>query len=233
MADQELLVRALSDFARTLAGEFAVSDVLHDLAERVTEVLGVPGAGVSLAGGGRVRFVAAIDEMAAAIERVQEETQEGPGVDAYRAGKLVLVADLCDAPGRWPAFAARARELGIVAVAGIPMHWNRTPLGTLDMYATARRDWSAAEVDMAQVLANMATCYIAHASELERSRRTVEQLQEALESRIVIEQAKGMLAAERGISVNEAFELIRGHARSHSASLRAVGEGIVNLGLRF
>lgn len=233
MADNQLLMRVLSDFAHTLAGDFAVSDVLHDLAERVTEVLGVPGAGVSLADSGIVRFVAAIDEVTTTIERVQEDTQEGPCVDACRAGDLVLVADLRDDPGRWPTFAARARELGIVAVAGIPMHWNGTRLGALDLYATARRDWSAAEVELAQVLADMATCYIAHASELERSRRTVEQLQEALESRVVIEQAKGMLAAERGISVNEAFELIRGHARSHSASLRAVGDAIVNLGLRF
>jgi GAF domain-containing protein len=233
MAHQKLLVRVLSEFARTLAGEFAVSDVLHDLAERVTEVLGVPGAGVSLADSGRIRFVAAIDEVTAAIERVQEDTQEGPCVDAHRAGELVLVADLRDDPGRWPTFAERARELGIVAVAGIPMSWNGTRLGALDLYSTARRDWLADDVVLAQVLADMATCYIAHASELERSRRTVEQLQEALESRVVIEQAKGMLAAERSISVNEAFELIRSHARSHSASLRAVGEAIVNLGLRF
>lgn len=232
MADQELLVRVLSEFAHTLAGNFAVSDVLHDLAERVNEVLGVPGAGVSLADRGSVRFVAAIDEVTAAIERVQEDTQEGPCVDAYRTGELVLVADIRDDPGRWPRFAVRARELGIVAVAGIPMNWNGTRLGALDLYATARRDWPMGDVAAAQVLADMATCYVAHASELQRSRRTVEQLQEALKTRVVIEQAKGMLAAERSISVNEAFELIRGHARSHSASLRAVGEAIVNLGLR-
>lgn len=232
MADRELLMRVLSEFARILAGNFAVSDVLHDLAERAIEVLGVPGAGVSLAESGSIRFVTAIDEVTAAIERVQEDTQEGPCVDAHRTGALVLVADLRDVPERWPTFATRAREIGIVAVAGIPMHWNGTRLGALGLYATARRDWPTDDVVLARVLADMATCYVAHASELERSRRTVEQLREALESRVVIEQAKGMLAAERRISVNEAFELIRGHARSHSASLRAVGEGIVNLGLR-
>ncbi len=232
MADQELLVRVLSEFARTLAGNFAVSDVLHDLAERVTEVLDVPGAGVSLVDRGSIRFVTAIDEVTEVIERVQEDTQEGPCVDAHRTGELVLVADIRDDPGRWPAFAPRARELGIVAVAAIPMHRNGTRLGALDLYATVRRDWPKEDVVLARVLADMATCYIAHASELEQSRRTVEQLQEALETRVVIEQAKGMLAAERSISVNEAFELIRRHARSHSASLRAIGEAIVNLGLR-
>lgn len=233
MADQVLLMRVLSEFAHTLAGDFAVGDVLHDLAERVTDVLGVPGAGVALAEGGRLRCVAAIDEPTAAIERVQEESQEGPCVDAYTGGEAVLVADLREHLSRWPIFAARASELGILAAAGIPMHWNGTRLGALSVYATARREWSEDEVELAQVLADMATCYVAHASELERSRRTVEQLQEALESRVVIEQAKGMLAAERGISVSEAFELIRGHARSHSASMRTVGEAIVNLGLRF
>jgi GAF domain-containing protein len=232
MANQELLVRVMSEFARTLAGNFAVGDVLHDLAEQVTEVLGVQGAGVSLADSGSIKFVAAIDEVTAAIERVQEDTQEGPCVDAHRTGELVLVADIRAEPGRWPTFAARARELGIMAVAGIPMNWDGTRLGGLDLYATARRDWPTDDVVAARVLADMATCYVAHASELERSRRTVEQLQEALKSRVVIEQAKGMLAAERNISVNEAFELIRGHARSRSASLRAVGEAIVELGLR-
>lgn len=153
-------------------------------------------------------------------------------MDAYHTGELVLVADLRNDPGRWPRFAARARELGIVAVAGIPMHWYGTRLGALDLYATSMRDWATDDVVLAQTLADMATCYITHASELERSRRMVEQLQEALESRVVIEQAKGMLAAERNISVNEAFELMRKHARGHSASLRAVSEAVVNLGLR-
>ncbi len=102
------------------------------------------------------------------------------------------------------------------------MHWNGTRPGALGLYATARRDWPADDVVLARVLADMATCYVAHSSELERSRRTVEQLQEALKTRVVIEQAKGMLAAERSISVTEAFELIRGHSRRHSASMRAV-----------
>ena len=94
------------------------------------------------------------------------------------------------------------------------------------------RDWTADDLDAARILADMATSYVINASELDRQRRVNEQLKEALASRIVIEQAKGALAAERGISVDEAFEVLRRHARSHSMNLRKVADAVVTLGLR-
>jgi GAF domain-containing protein len=232
MPDQELFVLALSDFAHTLVGDFAAIDVLHDLSMRVTEVFGVSGAGVSLADNGSIRFVTAIDELTTAIERLQENHQEGPCVEAHRTGHAVVVGDLRQNPERWPKLGPKAVELGVVSVVGIPMHLNGTRLGALNIYDTAPRDWTPRDVAAAQVLANMATGFVAHASELERERRTSEQLGEALQSRIVIEQAKGMLAAERKITVDEAFVILREHARANNASLHAVAEAIVTLGLR-
>ena len=232
MADERSLLLALSQFARCLAAGFEVDEVLQDLAQQVTKVLGLAGAGVSLAGGNTIRFATAPDEVTAAVERLQEDLQEGPCLDAHRGGEPVLVADLRDDPDHWPGFARRAIALGVVAVAAIPMRLDDTRLGTLNLYTTSRRDWSDDDVTAAQVLADMATGYITHASELDRSRRAAEQLQEALSSRVVIEQAKGMLAAERHISVDQAFGMIRCHARNRGASLRAVATAIVNLGLR-
>lgn len=153
-------------------------------------------------------------------------------MDAYRGGEPVLVANLGDYPDHWPGFARRAIALGVVAVAAIPMRLDDTRLGTLNLYTTSRRDWSDDDVTAARVLADVATSYLARASELDRSRRVAEQLQEALSSRVVIEQAKGMLAAERDISVDQAFQVIRSHARKRGASLRTVATAIVNLGLR-
>jgi GAF domain-containing protein len=232
MADQRLLMRALSEFAGTLAEGYSVSDVLHDLAEQVTAVLGVDGAGVSVQDGDELHFVTALDERCAMLEGVQEAGQAGPCVDAWRSGKSVVVADLRDYPHSWGGYEQAARKAGVVALAGVPMRCGSQSIGTLDLYSTTPRQWSDDDLECARILADMATSYVIHASELDRQRRLVGQLREALDSRIVIEQAKGIVAAERQVSVDAAFELLRRHARSHSAPLRSVAEAVVNLGLR-
>ncbi len=232
MADQELLTRAVSGFARTLARGCEISEVLSDLAARATEALAVAGAGVSVLESGQVRFVAASDERSAGLERVQETRQAGPCVDACLTGMIVTAADLPEASRGWDRYRKAAREAGIAAVASVPMRHEGHSIGAVDLYSAGRRDWSADDLGAATVLADMATSYLVHAWELARQTRVNQQLREALDSRIVIEQAKGVLAAERHISVDEAFEVLRWHARSHSASLRSVAEAVVRLGLR-
>ena len=232
MAGEEALTYAVSKFARTLACCSAVSEVLNDLAERVTAVLGVAGAGVSVLEAGQVRFAAASDERCAVLEQVQEAEQAGPGVDACSAGATVTVVGLAGARPGWGAYQRAAQDAGIAAVAAVPMCRDGQNVGAVDLYSAGRRDWSAADLGAAAILADMATCYLVHARELDQQSRLIGQLREALDSRIVIEQAKGVLAAERHISVEEAFEVLRRHARSHSASLHSVAEAVVNLGLR-
>jgi len=232
MANQELLTHAVSGFARTLARGSAISEVLDDLAQRVTGVLGVAGAGVSVLESGQFRFVAASDERSAGLEQVQEAGQAGPGVDACLTGKIVTVASLPEASGGWDAFQRAARDAGIVAAASAPMRHDGESIGTVDLYSVSRRDWSAGDLGAAGILADMATGYLVQARELDRQYRVIGQLQQALDSRIVIEQAKGILAAERHIPMDEAFEVLRRHARSHAVSLRSVAEAVVSLGLR-
>lgn len=232
MASQQLLMRALSEFVRTLARGYAVSDVLHDLAEQVTTVLGIDGAGVSVQDGDRLQFAAALDERSAALEGAQESAQAGPCIDAWHSGAAVTVDDLQREPQGWDAYEQAARENGVAAVAGIPMQCDSQHIGALHLYSATPRHWSADDLETARILADIATSYVVHASELDRQRRLNDQLREALDSRIVIEQAKGVIAAERRISVDAAFEILRRHARSHSATLRSVAEAVVNLGLR-
>jgi len=232
MAGQEQITFAVSEFARTLAQSSAKSEVLTDLAERATSVLGVAGCGVSLLDSGQVGFAVATGESLARLERIQEAGQAGPCVEACRGGSAVAIADLSGVGCRWAAYQAAARAAGIAAVASVPMRHDGESIGALDLYSTSRRDWSVTDLGTAAVLTDMATGYLVHARELDRERRVNEQLREALDSRIVIEQAKGVLAAERRISVDEAFEVLRRHARSHSASLRSVAEAVVSLGLR-
>jgi GAF domain-containing protein len=232
MADQTLLTQTLSEFAATLVKGFAVSDVLHDLAERVTTVLGVDSAGVSVQESGRLCFITALDERSATLEQAQERAQAGPCLDAWRSGAPVTITDLREGPPRWGSYDQVAHEAGIVAVAGIPMRLDGGSIGALDLYSAVPREWSPDDLHTARVLADMATSYVINASELDRQRRINRQLQDALDSRIIIEQAKGVLAAELGISVDKAFDLMRHHARDHNANLRAVAQRVVNLGLR-
>lgn len=125
-----------------------------------------------------------------------------------------------------------ASELGVRAVLGIPLTTNGQALGAMNIYSLRERDWQASEVRVARVLCDMASSYVVNASELDQARRTAEQLQQALDSRIIIEQAKGVIANEQRITVEEAFVILRDHSRQQGASLRAVSQAVVELGLR-
>jgi GAF domain-containing protein len=232
VVDQALFLRMLSEFARTLVVRYEIADVLYELAARTTTLLDVAGAGVSLRDEGRLRFVTGIDEATVRVEQGQERLQQGVCVEAFTSGKPVTVPNLADIGDRWAEFRDEARAVGFAAVLGIPMCLDHDVLGAVNIYSAQPRDWSDDDIATAQVLADMATSYLVNASELEKSRRTAEQLQEALQSRVVIEQAKGILSAERKMSLDDAFNALRDHARNHNANLRAVAEAVVNLGLR-
>jgi GAF domain-containing protein len=231
MTDQRTLLEVLERFAARLVTDYAVNDALHDLIDGATVALQLVGAGVSLADGDRLAYAAAEPDRLTPVEQAQERTQAGPCIDAYRCGTPVVVHDIHDQADRWPAVTEEAARSGLVAIAGVPMHLNGARLGALDLYDDRCRAWTDDEIGVATLLADMATAYIANAHRLDEARTTAEQLQHALDSRIVIEQAKGMLAAHHDISVDAAFVRLRSHARSHQVSLRSVAEGVVDLRL--
>ena len=232
MAAPDILLDVLADFARDLSGHYDVSDVLDALTTHAAGVLGAAGAGVTLAdGSGRLRFATASSDPVGRLEHAQEQHQAGPCHDAYTGRKPVLVEDIESTTG-WPDYREICLAVGLGSVAGIPMLWNDEGFGALNVYRAVPGPWSDEDVTVARVLADMATSYVAHASQLDESRRLNEQLQEALDSRVLIEQAKGLIAGERTISLNDAYELLRRHARNHQASLRAVASAVVELGFR-
>ncbi len=229
---QALFLKTLSRFAVELPARYDLEAVLGELTESVTEVLGLSGSGVTMAEDGRLRFVTAVSQASGELERMQEELQAGPCRDAYETGRVVRVTDVRKESDRWREFAAAATRLGVAGVAGIPMRLADEIIGALNLYSPQPREWTDGDIAVAAVLADVATSYVVNASKLRQQEQLSEQLQEALESRVVIEQAKGITAYKHAVSIDQAYQLMRRHARNNNASLRVVAEAIVAVGLR-
>lgn len=232
MYDESLFVETLSGFAKTLLVPYDVDAVLEGLTEHVTDVLGLVGSGVTLMQDGQLQFANAVNAAAIELEQAQHDHQRGPCLDAIREGEIVAIVDLGQHRERWPEYVATADQHGVHSVAGIPLTLANQAIGALNLYAAQPRDWSTQDLVAARVLADMATGYLVNASKLDQQRRLNEQLQRALEHRLVIEQAKGITANAHNATVDVAFALIRRHARNHNTSIQTIAEAIVTAGLR-
>ena len=232
LRDRDVLNRALIEFADTLIQGYGASVLLKELSERVAEVLSVDGAGVSLADDkGVLCFVTATDPRTGRLCALQLGSGQGPCWGAYATGEPVFAADLRTVD-QWPKFAGAAVEAGVLAAAGVPMPIEGQTIGVLNLYTTTPTEWADEPLTAARALVGMATAYVLNVRRAERSQRLADQLQHALYSRVVIEQAKGMLAERLHMDVNDTFELLRRHARNHSERLDDVAAAVVNGTLR-
>lgn len=234
MLDYKKVFNTLTEFASSLLTPYDVDLALEDLALRLRDLLEIDGAGVSLAKDGELYLATAIPDDMRVLEEVQVSTQSGPCVDAFKTEKAVVIADLQSNQfkDRWPKYCAKARELSVSSIAAIPMGVADNAVGAVNLYSRKQRSWSDEEITLARAFADAATVYLLNSATYDNQRTLNRHLQNALESRILIEQAKGIIAEARGIDVETAFELIRKQARSRSAPLRSVAEAIVRLGLR-
>lgn len=231
--DEGSLRDTLAAVAAAHEKPLALVDTLHDVVEGASRVFGVTGASVSMPDDrGRLRFVTAATEAVASVEVVQERAQQGPCLDAVHSGQPVPVADLRTEAQRWPQVAAAADRAGIVSTAAIPMHLNDADVGVFSLCDTSAHEWHERQLEVAQLLADLTAGYVVSFSGYQQATTVVDQLQHALDSRVLIEQAKGVLAGERNISVDEAFRLLRQHARNNNARLHDVAYAVVNRGLR-
>ena len=229
MPNPDTLLDSLQRFARALTSGYGIGDVLHNLTEEMTDVLDLTGAGVTLVHDGQQRFVTAAIDAIATLERVQEQWQAGPCIDAVATGRPVAVPDIAagDASKRWPDYTVAAKTAGIQAVAGIPMLAEGVAVGAVNLYDSPPREWSAEDLRVATTFADIATGYLTHASAARQQQRTAEQLQQALNTRLIIEQAKGVLAVKRETSVDDAFQILRKYARDHNARIHDVARAVV------
>ena len=229
MAATDRRVReAFIELTDTLVTEFDIIDFLERLARRCAELLGVSACGVMLADHfGVLNLVAASSEEARLVELAQLQGAEGPCVDAYRTGVSVQQSDLASPGQPWPDFAQAALACGFVAVQALPMRLRQESLGAINLLSDVPGPLDDDTIALGQALADAATIGILHQRALARHEVIAEQLQAALNSRVVIEQAKGFLAERLTVTVDEAFGLLRGYARDHNRKLTAVATDVI------
>jgi GAF domain-containing protein len=219
--DGRVVVRALVDLTGSLVGDFDVIEVLQGLVDHCVGTLGVEAAGVLLADHEDVlRIVVSSSEEARLLELYQLQSGEGPCVDAYRSADPVSVPELVGADDRWPRFAPAAREVGYQGVLALPMRLRKEAIGGLNLFYTDQHPALTDEhLPLAQAMADVATVAITHGRLARRSQELTQQLQTALDSRVVIEQAKGLVAGRLQVELEHAFELLRSRARSTNRRL--------------
>jgi GAF domain-containing protein len=225
----ERLSAIFVEMADTLVDEFDVLDFLQVLTERAASLVDAAAVGLMLADQrGRLEFVAGSTEDVRLVELFQLQNQEGPCLDAFRSGEPVVNGDLAGvAATRWPQFAPRAAAAGFLSVHAFPLRLRQQVIGAMNVFGTERGELTAAEVPVFQALADVATIGLLQERAIRRAEELTEQLQGALNSRIVIEQAKGAVAQVRGIGVDEAFAMIRSYARRNNLRLVDLAHTIV------
>lgn len=223
----EQLADVFVEVADTLVADFDVIEFLHTVARHAAEIGGAS-AGLILSGqDGTLHHVGASSEDARLLELFQLQNDEGPCLISFRTGRPVLVPDLSETDERWPRFADRAVAAGFAAVYAFPMRLRDQVIGGLNVFRTERRDLDDGDARLLQALADLATISLIQEQAITRADVLTEQLQAALNSRIVIEQAKGAVARTFDVGVDEAFGLLRDHARSSRRRLTEVAHDVV------
>ena len=224
----ERLFDAFATLADTLVAGYDVLDLLQSLVEYCHELLDVDSAGILLANAdGELEVVASTNEANTLIEIMQLDANAGPCLESFRTRAVVSVPDIDVGSDRWPAFTDIARAQGIHSVYAIPLRLRQTTIGTLNLMREQRGEINRYDIRAAQALADVATIGILQERTIRDASMIRDQLQRALSSRIVIEQAKGVVAETAKVSMDTAFDRIRSHARKHQTPLSEVARQLV------
>jgi transcriptional regulator with GAF, ATPase, and Fis domain len=227
--DGQLLSETFVELTDTMVADFDVIDFLHVLTDRSVQLLDVSAAGLLLADPrGELRVVAASSEAVRLLELFQLQSDQGPCLDCFRAGQPVDSGDLAAAVQRWPRFAPAAQQAGFAAVQALPMRLRDQVIGALNLFRASPGALPPADVRVGQALADVATISLLHERSMRHSDTLNEQLQTALNSRVIIEQAKGKLAERLGLDMDHAFTLLREVARNRNRRLSDLAQAFVD-----
>jgi transcriptional regulator with GAF, ATPase, and Fis domain len=222
------LAEAFVTLTDTLVTDFDIADLFHELAGACVELLEVTAAGLMLVdAGGRLKVMSSSSERSRLLELMEIQNEQGPCLDCHREGGPVLVADLAAERARWPGFAEEAMRGGFRAAYALPMRLRSDTIGALNLFHRDPDTVTAATLRIGQALADVATIAILQQRAARAREDLVGQLQTALNSRVIIEQAKGVLAEREHADMSTAFSLLRGHARSTHQQLSDVARAVV------
>jgi GAF domain-containing protein len=230
---EQLLSRAFVGLADTLVDDYDIIDLLDRLVGYSVELLAADAAGIMLVDSQRhLQVVASSNEDADVVELLQVEADQGPCVECVRSGSPVSVADLADAASRWPAFvAAVAQRRAFRSVHALPLRLRGEAIGTMNLFHHEPGALPDADLALGQAMADVATIGILSERAIRRGEVVTEQLQTALNNRVIIEQAKGVLAQAGDLSMNEAFDRMRRYARNRNERLSEVARQVVETDL--
>jgi GAF domain-containing protein len=230
---EERLARTLVQLADSLVDDFDVVDLTVLVTERCVELLQASAAGLVLVNGkGGLNLMAATSEATEVVELFQIQNDEGPCRDCFYSGAPVSVGDLAEETERWPRFAPVALEAGFRAAHAVPMRLRAEVLGALNLFRAEPAMLGRSDLAIAQAFADIATIALLQSRAIHESHVVADQLEEALQSRILIEQAKGILAQSAGLDMDQAFSRLRRFARSSQRHLSDVAQDVVDGTLR-
>ncbi len=229
MPREQQLTEAFVELADTLVDDFDVIDFLGTLTRRCLDLLGSTAVGIMLADlDGQLRVAAASSEAARLVELFELQNNEGPCLDAYRSAAIVSEPDLSTAVRRWPRFGPQAVGCGFQSVHAVPLRLRDEVIGVLNLFGPAPDPMTIDGLRLGQALADVATIGILHERAIHKAEVLAEQLQSALHSRVVIEQAKGVLAERGRVDMETAFLALRGHARRNRLRLGILAKQVVD-----
>ncbi len=223
------VVHSLVEMADTLVDDYDVVDMLTGLADRCVSLLGVAAAGVMLAApSGSLGLVASSCETMRLLELFELQAEEGPCMDAFRTGEPVNEIDLRTGADPWPAFSTAASEAGYSSALALPLRLREVTLGALNLLRAANQPMVEADIVVARAFADLAALSISQHRASTEAQRLNEQLTSALTSRVVIEQAKGVISERAGVDLAEAFARLRAYARKGNYRLTDIARAAVD-----
>ena len=228
MISSEKLADIFVDAADTLVDDFDLADFLHGAAMSAAEVTGSAAVGIMLADHDGLRPMASSSEDARLLELFQVQHAEGPCLDCHTSGEEVADVDIAGSAERWPEFVPRATELGFTTAHCFPLRLRDHVIGAMNVFRDNHQFLSGEERRVARALADVATIGLMQERALRRAEELTEQLQFALNSRIVIEQAKGAVARSLDVGVDEAFKILRTYARDHGLRLTVLARDVLD-----
>lgn len=223
------IINAFVKVSDTLIADFDIVDLLHTLVEECVGLVETDAGGLMLADPlGELQLVASSSEQADLVEVMQLTAGDGPCGDCFMTGTAVAVADIDKSGGQWPAFRTAALEQGFRSLYATPLRLRGKIIGTINLFSTSVGELSPRDAAVVQALADVATISILQERLVRESNIVAEQLQRALDSRVLIEQAKGVISQLGSMDMEDAFQALRSYARRNNLSLRLVAEAVTD-----